>query len=108
MIGFVLELTFHREFKLQICEEVESGLKTQAQVSREHSLTANLISRWLREYRRDPVNCFLGKGKYQLDTRETKIKKLEADLGRFTYENQILKEVNALLKKASINRRFIK
>lgn len=99
---------FNREFKLQVCHEIESGFKTQAQVSREHSLGANIISRWLKEYRQDPINCFSGNRKYQVDTQATKIKELEAALGRATYENQILREVNELLKKVSGERRFTK
>lgn len=97
---------FNREFKLQVCHEVESGLKTQAQVSREHKIAANLISRWLKEYRKDPVNCFSGNRKYQQDTQAVKIKELEAALGRATYENQILREANLILKKMQVERRF--
>lgn len=99
---------FHREFKLQVCHEIETGLKTQAQICREYSLGANMIGRWLQEYRQDPINCFSGNRKYPIDTQETKIKELEAALGRATYENQVLKEANALLKKVSQGRRFTK
>ncbi len=99
---------FSREFKIQVCEEIESKLKTQAQVCREHSLSANLISRWIHEYRQNPNGCFSGTSKYPDFSQETKIKALEAALGRATYENQILKEANALLKKASMERRFTK
>jgi len=99
---------FRREFKLQVCQEIDSGLKTQAQISREHSLGANLISRWLREYRQDSISCFAGHRHYQVDTQSVKIKELEAALGRATYENQILKEANQLVKKISQERRFTK
>lgn len=99
---------FSREFKLQVCHEIESGLKTQAQISREHRIGANLISRWLKEYRNDPVNCFFGNQKYPVDTQAVKIKELEAALGRVTYENQILREANELLKKIQLERRFTK
>lgn len=99
---------FSREFKLHVCHEIESGLKTQAQVSREHSIGANLISRWLKEYRKDPAQCFSGNQKYPVDTQSAKIKELEAALGRATYENQVLREANELLKKVSQERRFTK
>jgi len=78
---------FSRESKLQVCHEIESGLKTQAQISREHGIGANLISRWLQEYRRNPVNCFFGNQKHPVDTQVAKIKELEAAFGRATYEN---------------------
>jgi transposase len=104
---------FTREFKIQVCEEVESKLKSQAQVCREHSLGDSLVSYWVAEYRKDPNNCFMGKGnsKYPVNrhtAEELKIKELEAALGRATYENQVLKEANALLKKVSMERRFTK
>jgi len=99
---------FSREFKILVCEEIESKLKTQAEVIREHSLASSLLSGWLVQYRKDPTGCFLGRATYPVDTQATKIKELEAALGRATYENQVLKEANALLKKASMERRFTK
>lgn len=99
---------FRREFKLQICEEIESGLKTQAQVCREHSLGANIISRWMSEYRQNPSGCFSQRNTAEVDTQAAKIKELEAALGRATYELQVAREANALLKKASMERRFTK
>ena len=99
---------FTREFKLSICQEIESGLKTQAQISREHRLGTNLISRWLKEYRHDPVNCFFGNRRYPLDVQASRIKELEAALGRATLENQLLKKANSYLKKLSTEKRFTK
>lgn len=99
---------FSREFKIQVCEEVESKLKTQAEVIRGHSLAPSVLSGWLSEYRKNPTGCFAGREKYPVDASAAKIKELEAALGRATYENQILKEANALLKKASMERRFTK
>ena len=91
---------FTREFKIQVCEEVESKVKTQAEVIREHSLAPSLLSGWLSEYRKNPSGCFTGREKYPVDASAAKIKELEAALGRSTYENQVLKEANALLKKS--------
>lgn len=99
---------FNREFKIYVCEEVESKLKTQAQIIREHSLAPSLLSGWLRQYRKDPAGCFWSRGKYPLNNESAKFKELEAALGRATYENQVLKEANTLLKKASMERRFTK
>jgi transposase len=99
---------FTREFKIQVCEEVELKVKTQAEVIREHSLAPSLLSGWVKEYRKNSNGCFMGREKYPVDTSATKIKELEAALGRATYENQILKEANVLLKKASMERRFTK
>ena len=51
---------------------------------------------------------FFGREKYPIDTHSAKIKELEAALGRATYELQVAKEANALLKKVSLERRFTK
>ena len=96
---------FNREFKLQVCQEVESGLKTQAQASREYMVGSNLISQWMKQYRQDPVNCFAGNGSHQsgVKNESTRIKQLEVALGRATLENQILREANEILKKNQIS-----
>lgn len=90
---------FSRDFKIQVCEEIESKAKTQAQASREYNIGSNLISQWQAIYRKDPINCFEEVGKYPVRSEEARIKALEAALGRATLENQILKEANLLLKK---------
>lgn len=92
---------FTREFKLEICKQVEFGIKNQAQICREHRLGANLVGRWLSEYRADPKACFPGsRTKYPQATSDAeRIKQLEQALGRVTLENQILKEATELLQK---------
>src|SRR3989344_8826763 len=52
---------FSREFKLQVVQEVESGLKSRAQATREHELSEGMINKWVSAYRADPVNAFTGK-----------------------------------------------
>jgi len=98
---------FSREFKLQVCHEIESGLKTQAQASREYMIGSNLISQWTKQYRQDPVNCFAGSGSKQslVNSDLVRMKELEAALGRATLEIQILREANELLKKIQLEKR---
>lgn len=99
---------FTREFKIHVYEEVESKVKTQAEVIREYSLAPSVLSGWVTAYRKDPNGCFTGREKYPMDTSAAKIKELEAALGRATYELQVAKEANVLLKKVSMERRFTK
>ena len=77
---------FSREFKIQVCEEVEQGLKTQAQASREYMIGSNLISQWIKQYRENPVNCFKKSRINQagLNLEAARVKELEAALGRAT------------------------
>lgn len=107
----LVKRNFNREFKLQVCHEVESRLKTQAQASREYMIGSNLISQWIKQYRQDPVNCFAGSRSTQSGTNNEsiRVKQLETALGRATLEIQILKEANTLLKKIQLEqRRFTK
>jgi len=99
--------TFSRDFKIQVCEEIEQGLKTQAQASREYSIGSNLISQWAKEYRKDPVNCFSGKsGKHRgFHSDDARTKELEAALGRAVLENKILKDANDFLKRRQVRKR---
>lgn len=41
---------FTKEFKLQVVAEVDAG-KPQAQVAREHQVTANTIAKWRKQLR---------------------------------------------------------
>lgn len=42
--------TFTREFKLDLCRQIQSGQKRPAQLCREHQLTEGLLLRWRREF----------------------------------------------------------
>ncbi len=103
---------FNREFKIQVCEEIEQGLKTQAQASREYIIGTNLIGQWMSRYRKDPAGCFPGSGSSThigVGVDKARVKELEAAFGRATLENKILKDANTLLKKRQLEqRRFTK
>ena len=42
---------FSREFKINCCQQIETGQKRPAQVCREHSLGEGLLLRWRNEYK---------------------------------------------------------
>lgn len=102
----LIKRKFTREFKINVCGEVEAGLKSQAQVSREYQLSEGLMGKWLYEYRKDPVNCFT-RSRYQVSSQEAKMSQMEAALGRMVMENEILKKVNQELKKKLSVRRYL-
>lgn len=82
---------FTREFKIQVVTEVESGLKTRAQATREYGLSDGLIAKWISDYRKDPQGTFTGPGNptTHVDKLEAKISQLEWALGRKTLENEV-------------------
>lgn len=84
---------FTKEFKLQVVAEVDAG-KPQAQVAREHQVTANTIAKWRKQLRQYKEHAFSGRGKAYTD--EARISELERMVGRLTMENDLLKK--ALLR----------
>jgi transposase len=93
---------FNREFKIQVCQEIEAGVRSRAQVCREYQLTSTTVGGWLASYRKDPENCFpasptvSGNG---ADSQQAKINQLEAALGRLVMENELLRKALGSLKK---------
>lgn len=81
---------FTKEFKLQVIAEVDAG-KPQAQVAREHQVTANTIAKWRKQLRQYKEQAFRGRGKAYTD--EARIGELERMVGRLTMENDLLKKV---------------
>src|SRR3989344_4397277 len=95
---------FPREFKIKVCQEIESGVKTKAQATREYELSEGIIGKWVRAYRADPQNCFTGTGNGGWVTDPTTklkahIHELEWALGRKTMENEILKKALEIVKQ---------
>lgn len=86
---------FSKEFKLQVLQELQSG-KTAAQVCRSHDLKEMLVSKWKREYERDPLHAFSGNG--NPSTQETKEAELERKVGQQAMEIDFLKRVNTNLQ----------
>ncbi len=84
---------FTKEFKLQVIAEVDAG-KPQAQIAREHQVTANTIAKWRKQLRQYKEHAFSGRGLAHTD--EARIGELERMVGRLTMENDLLKK--ALLK----------
>jgi transposase-like protein len=89
----VTKRKFTRDFKIKVVQEVESGIKTRAQVNREYELSEGLVAKWIYAYRKDPGTAFTGQSvNNETDRLKAKITRLEWALGRKTMENEILKQ----------------
>jgi transposase len=95
--GMVSRRSFSREFKLGLCQEIESGVCSKAQALREHGLSPGMLARWVDQFR------VLGKDAFPLSgsgprapNAQDRTKELEALVGRLTLENEFLR---AALKK---------
>lgn len=90
--------SFHREFKLGVCRDVELGVKSKAQLCREHDLSPSVLDHWVEQYQRRGEGAFPnGKG-FELPSEQSRMKELEAMVGRQALEIEFLK---AAIKKGA-------
>lgn len=85
----LIRKAFTREFKMAAIREIESG-KTVGLVARRLEIDRNVLYRWYREYRKQPMKAFPGPGKAMAVSREAE---LERKIGQLTMENDFLKKV---------------
>jgi transposase len=82
--------TFTAAFKAQVVLEVLSGIKSQAELAREHRLKPDLITRWKRQFLENAASVF--EKQNPNDALATQIAELEQALGRKTMELEIAKK----------------
>ncbi len=96
--------TFAREFKLDLCRQIQSGQKRPAQLCREHQLTEGLLLRWRREFEMRGEAVFSAKDAPEVsatDALEQKVAQLERFCGQLSLENSILKKASAAGRQQS-------
>src|SRR3954466_1728163 len=82
--------SFTSEFKARVVLEVLSGLKSQAEVARQHKLKPELIARW-KDIALDGLeNLFQGEEQHSQD--QVRIAELERMVGRLTMELEVAKK----------------
>ena len=89
--------TFAREFKLDLCRQVQSGQKRPAQPCREHQITERLLLRWPREFELRGEAAFCPKDVPEASPTallEQKVAELERFCGQLSLENSILKKAS--------------
>ncbi len=86
---------FSREFKTRVVLGVLTGVQSQAEVCRKHTLDANLLGLW--------KSTFLERAHLAFDNEaarsaeQARIAEMEQVLGRMTLENEILKKASSRL-----------
>ena len=86
------------QFKAQVVLEVLSGLRSQAEVARQHKLKPELIARW-KDIALEGLET-LFQGEEQRDQDQDRIAELERMVGRLTMELEVAKKASALLPSA--------
>jgi transposase len=94
-----------REFKIQLCKQVESGEKRTAQICREHKLAESSLLKWRKEYQTRGEAAFTPWEPSEIPTEklgyEAKIAELERFCGQLALENSVLKKALAVAKQTS-------
>ena len=87
--------TFSPEFKAQAVLEALTGVKSGAQVCREHQIKDSVLSRWKQEFIERAPQLF-ERGGIQ-SQEEERIAELERLVGRLTMELEMAKKASFLL-----------
>ena len=97
---------FSREFKLDVCRQMESGARRPSQICREFGILAPTISVWRSEFKERGENAFTRRElppppptRSELDER---IAELERLCGQLSLENSLLKKSNVALPSRSV------
>jgi transposase len=83
---------FDPAYKIEVCKQIESGNATVAELSRETGININTLYGWIRRYRQNSENPFVGSGRILPENEE---------LVRIKRENKNLREEVEILKKAA-------
>lgn len=82
--------SYTRDFKISLINQVLSGSSVNS-VSRENGIHPSLLTRWKREYEKNPENAFSGNGNAYKD--QARLAELERLVGKLYAENDFLKKV---------------
>ena len=85
-----------REFKLEVCRQLDAGLKRPSQVCREHQLANSMLSRWRQEFQDRGEQAFTPRTDEDLsgvDLLQRRIAELERHCGQLSLENSLLKKL---------------
>jgi transposase len=88
--------SFSGRFKAQVVLEVLTGVKSAAQVCREHGLKETVLSRWKQEFIERSPELF--ERRHGDNAQDARVAELERVVGRLTLELEMAKKASLLLK----------
>lgn len=80
---------FDAQFKMRICQVVQSGQQTAAEVCRDHQLSRTVVSRWLSASAAGPIENRPSVRERELERENEKLK---AKVGELTMQVDVLKK----------------
>ena len=94
---FKMSKKYDPAYKLQVCQTVESGTATVAEMSRETGISENTLYGWMKRYRENREKPFVGSGHILPENEE--IVRLRRECRDLREENEILKKAAAYFAK---------
>ncbi len=87
---------YDREFKLELCKDIEKGVVKVGEASKQYNIQRTTISRWVAEYKKYQNNAFSGNGNKLL--RDAELEHLKQENKRLKMEIDILKKFDEFVK----------
>ncbi len=89
--------SFTREFKVEAVRLVRDRGVTVAQASRDLGVHENVIRKWAKDFKADPLEAFPGHAK--MKAAEAEIERLRREVQKLKIERDILKKAAAYFAK---------
>ena len=83
---------YGNEFKAKVALAALKGDKTMAELSSEHGIHANMITRWVREAKEGLPAVFAGSDREEVREIKAKNEELFTTIGKIQVENEWLKK----------------
>ena len=80
-------------YKLEVCKQIAVGTATVPELSQETGISANTLYSWMKRYRENSVQPFVGSGNIKPENEEMIL--LRRENKRLAEENEILKKAAA-------------
>ena len=88
---------YSKEFKIDAISLVTEQGYAITEAARSLDINANVLGRWIREYRDKESDAFRGQGK--LTAEQSEIRQLREEVRRLSTEKEILKKATAFFAK---------
>lgn len=87
---------FDVSFKIQVCQRIEAGLQTVAEICRDNQLQRTVVEGWFQRY---TAGTLAARSSDREREQEREIEKLKAKVGELTMTIDLLKKVEAWKKQ---------